>query len=93
MGHIEKVCVAKWIKKSTGIENELISTSNDATAIVWSYENDKYVKNVLKGHSDGINRADCIYTDAEKGSLIVVTAAIDSKIKIWKRGKYRGIIG
>lgn len=90
-GHSDKVCVAKWIKTRDGkCDNEIISASKDCTAIVWTLEKDSYKATVLKGHTDGVNQADSVYIDREKGSLLIVTGSIDSTLKVWLRTTREG---
>lgn len=89
-GHTRQVCAVKWIKIGQGIpEKELISTSSDNTARVWSVADNSYKE--LTGHSDGVNKVDCLYKDTEKGYLIVATGSIDSTIKIWERKQFGGM--
>lgn len=84
--HKARVNSVRWI---TGCEyeTELVSGSSDGTAIVWTYSEDKkqYLPNFLKGHNLNVNIVDGIYKNKDTKSVIVVTASVDSTVRIWCR--------
>lgn len=71
----------RWIK-GKGPETELVSGSSDGLAIVWSLQNEKYVPHVLKGHENDVTYVDGLY---KNDVTVVITASMDSTIKIWFR--------
>lgn len=71
-------------------EKEIVSASSDGTAIIWSLVEDNYKSVIVKGHEDGVNIIDAIYISADKSALLVVTASIDSTVRIWLRKEYGG---
>lgn len=76
----------KWIKPNVGLqESELISGSNDKTAIIWNLQNENApTKYLLQGHTNGVTFVDAIYLN---NVLTVATTSIDSSIKLWHKIK------
>jgi WD40 repeat protein len=75
-----------------------LTTSSDATAIVWDITEDKglNVQCVLTGHAGPITAATGLQyqTNDNKSEIIIATTSVDFNIKIWKhkatdsKGKY-----
>lgn len=54
---------------------------------MWTFSEDKkqYLPIFLKGHSSNVNVVDGIYKKKDTKSVIVVTASVDSTVRIWYR--------
>lgn len=71
----------KWIVDSPkGEHSELVSCGNDGRVLVWNVAGQTF--NSLEGHSGSVTCVDSSYID---GVLTVVSASVDSTVKIWQR--------
>ncbi|KAF5281600.1 hypothetical protein FQR65_LT02920 [Abscondita terminalis] len=86
-GHTKRVNSVKWIS-GCSYEKELVSGSSDETTVVWTLIGRNYAPFVLKGHEGNVNIVDGLYKNAEKGFAIVVSASLDSSIKLWARNQW-----
>lgn len=66
-----------------------MSGSSDGDAIVWNLR-DGVEPVVLKGHSGNVNIVDGVYASDNQHDTFVVTASLDSTIKIWYRHQQEG---
>ncbi|XP_054271732.1 elongator complex protein 2-like isoform X1 [Macrosteles quadrilineatus] len=94
-GHQDRVNAVKWVKKiDNSPEDEFLSVSTDQCGLVWTKKQDRFVvTSVLKGHQGPVNVVDAVYCRLSAGkrkiveSLVIVTAAVDSTIRIWERNQ------
>ncbi|XP_060597873.1 elongator complex protein 2-like [Ruditapes philippinarum] len=95
-GHKGKVNCIKWIPAiDYGDETELVSGSVDKTVIVWQKHNHTYkAVQVLIGHSAPVTALEAVYVCAESdksgqgrqlSKTILITASVDSTVKVWTR--------
>ncbi|XP_015911782.2 elongator complex protein 2 isoform X1 [Parasteatoda tepidariorum] len=83
--HKKLVTSVHWIKRSNNSENELIATSADFTASVWTYNGSEFKFSYsLVGHTGVVRSASGIYLQ-DKGceKLMIVTMSIDCSVKLW----------
>ncbi|XP_054712715.1 elongator complex protein 2-like [Uloborus diversus] len=87
IGHKKIVTSVHWIQASE-FETELISTSADFTAILWSLQGSEYVNTAhLTGHTNVVRNACGIYLPMTKDDLLIATLSTDSSVKIWFRSQ------
>nr|CAD7425463.1 unnamed protein product [Timema monikensis] len=92
--HTARVNSVKWIRHADkSPETELVSASSDGTAVVWSKDDvGGYLPStVLQGHESAVTLADGRYVNDGQGPLIVVTASVDSTVRIWRRTEQGGL--
>lgn len=81
----------RWLSgPENKFETEILSSSVDGTAIVWSLKDNIYHPVVLTGHESNVNVIDGLYRKKNNDEAVVVTASMDSTIKLWRREKYGG---
>ncbi|XP_052803085.1 elongator complex protein 2-like [Mya arenaria] len=95
--HSGSVNFVKWISKyKQGAETEMISGGVDKTVIVWQAQDDSYtMKQKLTGHNGPITTLDAAYilpeneesNQGEQLCTVIVSASVDSSVKIWRRIK------
>ncbi|KFM70246.1 Elongator complex protein 2, partial [Stegodyphus mimosarum] len=88
VGHKKIVTSVHWIKKSdNSFENELISTSADSSAVIWtSYGLEFSLSSSLTGHSNVVRNATGIYlSEGTNNDLLIATVSMDSSLKLWTR--------
>nr|CAD7458433.1 unnamed protein product [Timema tahoe] len=86
--HTARINSVKWMRHADkSPETELVSASSDGTAVVWSKDDagGYSPSTVLQGHESMVTLADGRYVNDGRGLLIVVTASVDSTIRIWRR--------
>nr|CAD7202569.1 unnamed protein product [Timema douglasi] len=91
--HTARVNSVKWVRHADkSPETELVSASSDGTAVVWSKDDvGGYSPSaVLQGHESTVTLADGRYVNSGRGPLIVVTASVDSTVRIWRRTEQGG---
>ncbi|KAL4706331.1 hypothetical protein ACJJTC_004940 [Scirpophaga incertulas] len=82
--HTARVNSVKWLHKSNGVCNELISCSADKTAAIWTLSDGVWkVSSKLNSHMDAVTCIYGIYTNLD--DLTIYSASIDSTVKIWER--------
>lgn len=80
----------KWITDNDR-ETELVSGSTDKTAIVWTLRGTEYIPYVLSGHESNVNVVEGLCLDNITKNSIVVTASVDSTIRVWIRSSENGM--
>ncbi|XP_053373737.1 elongator complex protein 2-like [Mercenaria mercenaria] len=95
-GHKANINCIKWIpKRDYEEETELVSGSVDKTVRVWEKNEETYiVRQILVGHSAPVTALDALYVTSGNGEssqgkqlcrTVIVTASVDSTVKIWTR--------
>lgn len=78
----------RWLR-GVDSETELVSGSSDGDAIIWNLR-DGVDPVVLRGHSGNVNIVDGLYCGRDQEHTVVVSASMDSSIKIWWRSRLNG---
>ncbi|XP_044731551.1 probable elongator complex protein 2 [Chrysoperla carnea] len=80
--HTDRVNSVCWIRKCEEDNGplDILSGSTDKTAILWRNIDGKYIPHVLAGHENGVTVVHGIYVN---DVLYLVTASIDSTVKVW----------
>lgn len=93
VNHTKKVNSVKWMSSSdVSYETELLSASTDGTAIMWTWTDKNYKPCILKGHKRSVSIIDGFYRSKCKQNAVIVTASMDSTIRIWNRKNPDGIL-
>nr|XP_022902436.1 probable elongator complex protein 2 [Onthophagus taurus] len=87
--HTKKVNAVKWIR-GVSYEKEFVSCSADGNVIVWSLKDKSYNPVVLEGHKGTVSILEAMYKDETGDYAIVVSAGVDSTIRIWSREVLEG---
>lgn len=74
VGHTDRINCVRWVNST------LVSASTDGTAIIWVSKNHKWQALATLDVKNSVTLVDGIYIN---GTLLVVTASIDSGIKVW----------
>ncbi|XP_044755225.1 probable elongator complex protein 2 [Coccinella septempunctata] len=84
--HKGQVNSVRWLKGSDiPDENEIVSGSTDGDVIVWTLDGENNKNEILKGHTSNVTVVDGIYKKENKKNAIVVSASMDSTVKVWLR--------
>lgn len=87
VAHTGRVNSTRWIRHHKDIsETEIISGSSDGLVIVWSLlKTGKYQSEILKAHESNVTLVDGLYKSDGKCRTVVVSAALDSSLRVWVR--------
>nr|XP_057903342.1 elongator complex protein 2-like isoform X1 [Doryrhamphus excisus] len=84
-GHTHRVNAVQWVhRENSAPESHLVSGGSDGRLLIWAAKNGKFVQLVeCKGHTGPICAVDALYTHADT-RILVVSAASDSTVRLWR---------